>query len=207
MAILQQLSYLRGKFSTRNNLGAGSDKTKQTEGGLFLHMCGGRFGHKCLKHLGVKRLDQLQTRNVGSGTQRQALRCIRRGTLFSTCWRWNCEILYHGGANRTHHWIVAFHQQTERGISHIFLRIIRRPQQYHYFGVAKIYIITENMNVHKLPNILLSRVGCQIGVASVLRQFSSLGREILANVGQLFVDTFLFILLSLGIPEVGNEVL
>lgn len=48
--------------------------------------------------------------------------------------------------------------------------------------MAKVYFIAKYMDVHELPNILLSLVGVEARVAAILCQFSALGRKMLADV-------------------------
>ena len=115
--------------------------------------------------------------------------------VFCRGWSRIRQVSSNGIENRVHHGIVTSQQQTKRCISYEFLRILIRSNQCQDFGMAKVYIVPQDMNVDKFPNIFFPRIRVQSRVASIFAEMLPCGRKLFADIRQFFVNAFLFFFL------------
>eukprot|EP00978_Attheya_sp_CCMP212_P000399 scaffold788_cov56-Attheya_sp.AAC.12 len=154
-------------------------------------------------HLHVQTLDELQSRNVGNRAECQRLgRILRvagarggRGALHggSTCGR---QVPPQGIDNGVHVRVVSTEQETEGDIAHLLLRVLGRPDESEYLGMAKVHLVAQHVDVHQLPHVLFARVGRERRIAPIRVVIVS-RRKLFANVGQLLVHPRLLLRLAL----------
>jgi hypothetical protein len=61
--------------------------------------------------------------------------------------------------------------------------------------MTKVYFISQDVNIHKFPNILLSLIGGQGGITAIFSDLGPSRREFLSDIRQLSVDSLSLFLL------------
>mmetsp|Transcript_13358 Transcript_13358/g.38464 ORF Transcript_13358/g.38464 Transcript_13358/m.38464 type:complete len:206 (+) Transcript_13358:2280-2897(+) len=174
MLVLKQLGDLGREFLAQHQLGIGAHQPQQAQRRLLFHPRRRRACQERALDIRMQGLQQLQTGYVRNGAQCQGLGRVRnRDVALGACRTWRCQIFANRVDDRIHHGIISPKQQAQGGVTNILLRVLCRSHQRQHFRMPKVDIVSQNVNVHQLPDVLLAVIGVQGLVASILSELLS----------------------------------